>query len=81
MAGMSPHAEKYIRHVATTAVRALSDAQVRRIACMPADDIPLLLASDVYERCHSDGFGLLREEIHRICCERAGLREATRRSA
>jgi hypothetical protein len=70
---MSPEALHYIRHVAKTAVRDLSDAQARRIACMAAEDIPLVLASDVYDRCHHDGFGFLRREIHRICCLRAGV--------
>ena len=73
---MKPDAERYIRHVAKSAVRDLSDAQARRIASMAADDIPLLLASDVYDRCHHDGFGLLRREIHRICCLRVGLAAA-----
>jgi len=70
---MTPEAQRYIRHVAKSAVQELADSQVRRIACMVAEDIPLLLATDVYERCHDDGFGLLRREIHRMCCERAGL--------
>jgi hypothetical protein len=73
---MKPPAERYIRHVARSAVRDLADAQVRRIACMVAEDIPLLLASDVYARCEAGGFALLRREIHRMCRERIGLSAA-----
>jgi hypothetical protein len=58
---------------ALTAVESLAPTAVRRVACMHPSDIPLLLENTLADRCNDDAAKFLRGEIHRLCCERAGL--------
>ncbi len=61
---------------ARIAVSGLPEHSIRRIACMCPHHIPLLLEDDLEERCGPDGAEYLQHEIHKLCCERAGVKAA-----
>ena len=73
---MTLHLLRDLEAAARIAVDKLPANAARRIACMEPNDIPLLLEDDLAERCNVDGADFLRREIHRLCCDRAGMKAA-----